>query len=41
MSSIFNMKYERFKELVGYEVMFFLKEAELMGLFDVRKQNHR
>ena len=40
MSSIFNMKCERFKELIGYEVVFILKEAEIMTLLDVRKQYH-
>ena len=41
MPSIFDMKYESFKELISYEVVFILKKAEFMSLFDVRKQDHR
>ena len=41
MPSIFDMKYESFKELISYEVVFILKEAELMSLLDVRKQDRR
>ena len=36
MPSIFDMKYESFKELISYEVVFILEEAELMRLLDVR-----
>ena len=41
MPSIFDMKYESFKELISNEVVFILKEVELMSSFDVRKQDHR